>query len=88
MHLFVREVDDKPFDVFVILGRSGSDVTAFTVQSYDQDNGVLANPLTGAACDDIRRVVLEVTVQRNGVTESLRTKIFIRSMMSGAEGGS
>jgi ribonucleoside-diphosphate reductase alpha chain len=30
MHLFVREVDHKPFDVFVILGRSGSDVMAFT----------------------------------------------------------
>jgi len=30
MHLFVREVDNKPFDVFVVLGRSGSDVTAFT----------------------------------------------------------
>jgi hypothetical protein len=65
-----------------------SDVTAFTVQTYDEDDGVLANPLTGAACDDIRRVVLAVTVQRNAATESLRTKIFIRSMMSGAEGGS
>jgi prepilin-type N-terminal cleavage/methylation domain-containing protein len=65
-----------------------SDVTAFSVQTYDEDDGVLANPLTGAACDDIRRVVLDLTVQRNAVTESLRTKIFIRSMMSGAEGGS
>ena len=30
MHLFVRELDNKPFDVFVILGRSGQDVMAFT----------------------------------------------------------
>lgn len=28
--LFVREVENKPFDVFVILGRAGSDITAFT----------------------------------------------------------
>ncbi|MHC4429357.1 MAG: pilus assembly FimT family protein [Planctomycetota bacterium] len=65
-----------------------SDVTAFTVLTYDEDNGALATPLSGAACDDIRRVALNVTVNRNGVTESLRTRIFIRSMMSGAEGGS
>jgi hypothetical protein len=65
-----------------------SNVTAFTVQTYDEDDGALANPLTGAACDDIRRVALTVAVQRNGIAESLRAKVFIRSMMSGAEGGS
>ena len=64
-----------------------SDVAAFTVLTYDEDDGALAAPLSGAACDDIRRVVLNVTVQRNGVTESLRTRVFIRSTMSGAEGG-
>jgi prepilin-type N-terminal cleavage/methylation domain-containing protein len=64
------------------------DLAAFTVLTYDEDNGPLAAPLTGAACDDIRRIALNVTVQRNGVTESLRTRVFIRSMMSGAEGGS
>ena len=65
-----------------------SDVTAFTVLTYDQDDNPLAAPMSGAACDDIRRVALNVTVQRNGVSESLRTRVFIRSMMSGAEGGS
>jgi ribonucleoside-diphosphate reductase alpha chain len=30
MYLFVREKDAKPFDIFVILGRAGSDITAFT----------------------------------------------------------
>ncbi|MHC4101610.1 MAG: prepilin-type N-terminal cleavage/methylation domain-containing protein [Planctomycetota bacterium] len=62
-----------------------SDVTAFAVQTYDEDDGPLANPLTGAACDDIRRVQLNVTIQRNGASESLRTKVFIRSTMSGAD---
>ena len=65
-----------------------SDVTVFTVLTYDEDDAALVAPLSGAACDDIRRVALNVTVQRNGVTESLRTRVFIRSMMSGAEGGS
>jgi prepilin-type N-terminal cleavage/methylation domain-containing protein len=67
----------------VLLG----DVTSFSVQTYDQDNSPLANPLSGAACDDIRRVALDVTVQRNDATERLRTKVFIRSTMVGAEGG-
>jgi hypothetical protein len=58
------------------------------VLTYDEDDAALSAPLSGAACDDIRRVALNVTVQRNGVTESLRTTVFIRSMMSGAEGGS
>ena len=65
-----------------------SDVTVFTVLTYDEDDGALAAPLSGAACDDIRRVALNMTVQRNGVSQSPRTRIFIRSMMSGAEGGS
>ncbi|KAF0107080.1 MAG: ribonucleoside-diphosphate reductase alpha chain [Anaerolineaceae bacterium] len=30
MYLFIREIDKKPMDAFVILGRSGSDITAFT----------------------------------------------------------
>lgn len=30
MTLFVREYEGRPFDAFVILGRSGSDITAFT----------------------------------------------------------
>lgn len=30
MFLFVREVEGSPFDVFVVLGNSGSDITSFT----------------------------------------------------------
>jgi ribonucleoside-diphosphate reductase alpha chain len=30
MTLFIRELDSKPLDAFVVLGRSGSDITAFT----------------------------------------------------------
>ena len=30
MTIFIREVEEKPFDVFVVLGRSGADITAYT----------------------------------------------------------
>jgi hypothetical protein len=64
-----------------------TDVSAVDVKAYDQDNTELPGPLAGAACDDIRRVSIEITLLRNGVSQSLRSKVFIRSTMSGAEGG-
>lgn len=67
----------------VLLG----DVTACTVSTYDEDDTLLPGVLGGAGCDDIRRVRLDVTVTRNDVSESLRTKVFIRSTMQGAQGG-
>ena len=36
---------------------------------------------------DIRRIRVQITVQRSGVSETLRTKLFIRSTMSGAKVG-
>ena len=45
----------------------------------------IAATLAGAACDDIRRVSLTATVQRHGVSHTLRAKVFIRSTMHGSE---
>lgn len=59
------------------------DVTAFSVQAYDESNTALAASLSGAACDPIRRLELDLTLQRAGATATLRTKLFIRSTMSG-----
>ena len=59
------------------------DVSAFSVQTYDEDNAALGATLTGAACDPIRRIELDLTLQRSGVTTSLRTKLFVRSTMRG-----
>ncbi|MHC4415053.1 MAG: prepilin-type N-terminal cleavage/methylation domain-containing protein [Planctomycetota bacterium] len=61
-----------------------SDVTAFSVQAYNESNAVMVNPLSGGGCDNIRRIALDVTLARSGVSQSLRTKVFIRSTMSGA----
>ncbi len=60
-----------------------SDVTAFAISVYDQDDGVIAGDISNGACDPIRRVLLDVTLSRQNVTESLRSKVFIRSTMSG-----
>ncbi len=61
-----------------------TDVTALAISIYDEDNADLGASCAGAGCDAVRRVVVDVTTQRSGVTESLRFKAFIRSTMSGA----
>jgi prepilin-type N-terminal cleavage/methylation domain-containing protein len=60
-----------------------TDVTACTIATFDEDNAPLGASLAGAACDDIRRVSVSVTVTRGGVSETLRTKVFIRATMEG-----
>ncbi len=53
------------------------DVTGFTVSTFDSANA--GSP----ALIDIRRIAVVLTVQRSGITESVQTKVFIRSTMSG-----
>jgi len=65
----------------VLLG----DVTAFTVQAYNESNSALSATLSGTGCDPIRRVLVTVTLARHGITETLRTKVFLRCTVSGAE---
>ena len=60
-----------------------SDVTAFAISVYNQDNAAIVGDISGTDCDLIRRVMLDVTVSRHNVSESLRSKVFIRSTMSG-----
>ncbi|MHC4216883.1 MAG: prepilin-type N-terminal cleavage/methylation domain-containing protein [Planctomycetota bacterium] len=79
---------DVNLQVASVTGKLHTDVSAMTVKAFDQNDVELVGPLAGAACDDIRRISVEITLQRNGVSESLRGKVFIRSTMSGAEGGS
>ncbi|GEM_PF-853618 len=61
-----------------------SNVAGFVVQTYDESNTALAALLSGSACDAIRRVQFTITVTRGGVTETLRTRVFLRCMRSGA----
>lgn len=60
-----------------------SEVTMFSIQVFDEDNAALAASLSGISCDPIRRVSVSITLTRYGVSETLGTRVFIRSMMSG-----
>jgi prepilin-type N-terminal cleavage/methylation domain-containing protein len=60
------------------------DVTGFTVQTYNESNAALGASLSGSACDPIRRISITVTIQRSGITETLRTKVFLRNTLDGA----
>ena len=61
-----------------------NNVTSFTIATYDESNAALAATLSGASTRAIRRVEFQATVSRDGVTETLRMRAFIRSTMSGA----
>ena len=58
-----------------------TDLSAITVKAFDEDNTELALPLVGVDCDAVRRISVEITIQRAGVSETLRTKTFLRSTM-------
>jgi len=59
-------------------------VSTFTIQAFDADNTSLGATVSGAACDNIRRLAITVAITRNNVTETLRTKVFLRNTLSGA----
>jgi len=61
-----------------------ADVTAFTPKIYDESNTLIALPVNTTACDPIRRIELSFTIERYGVSETLRSRIFLRSTMDGA----
>lgn len=63
-------------------------VSAMTVQCYDESNSALATTLSGSACDAIRRIMVTITVTRAGLSDSLRTKVYLRCTMAGAAEGS
>lgn len=62
-------------------------VTSFSITCYDESNNSLANPISGTATQSIRRIQLQVTVTRQGLSETLRARAYIRSLMTGAKIG-
>lgn len=60
-------------------------VTAFTLAAFDADNGSLSLPRTGTDCDGIRRISIELSASGNVVSETIRTKVFLRCMALEAE---
>ena len=58
-------------------------VTGFAVQCYDESDAALAAALSGPQCYPIRRIKVSFTVSRQGISDTLRAKFFIRSTMQG-----
>lgn len=53
-----------------------------TIEAFDKDNTSLTLPL--ADTSTVRRIRVTLSATWNGVTETVRTKVYIRSMMSGS----
>jgi prepilin-type N-terminal cleavage/methylation domain-containing protein len=63
-----------------------TDVSALSILAFNESNTALAASLSGAACDAIRRVEVSITVTRQGRSETLRTRVFLRGAMAGGSG--
>jgi prepilin-type N-terminal cleavage/methylation domain-containing protein len=61
-----------------------NDVSSFTITAYNESNTALTPPLSGNATQAVRRLQLDVTLTRHGISETLRMKVYIRCTMSGA----
>lgn len=66
-----------------VMGDLLNDVTAFTIAAYDEDNALLVLPLGDVPSEAARRIEVTITLTRSGVTESLRTKVYLRSTITG-----
>lgn len=63
-----------------------TDVTAFTIDARDGADDAIGLPAAGAACDEVRRIRVAITIERSGVSESLGTTIALRCAITGAGG--
>jgi len=61
-----------------------NNVTALSLTCYDESNAALAATLSGSACTPVRRVEITLSSQRDGITETLRTRVFLRSQIAGS----
>lgn len=61
-----------------------ANVSAFSIRCYDQNNSALSTSLSGNACDAVQRIEITLTLTRSGVSETLRTRVFLRCLMAGA----
>ena len=60
------------------------DLSNVTLRAYGDAGELLPSTLAGDACRAIRRIEISLILQRRGVSHTLRTRLFLRSTMSGA----
>jgi len=63
-----------------------TDVAWFELEAFDESDEVVALPVRGAATEDVRRLRVSITLAREGVSERLEAKVFLRAGMSAGEG--
>ncbi|MBX9736930.1 MAG: prepilin-type N-terminal cleavage/methylation domain-containing protein [Phycisphaerales bacterium] len=61
-----------------------ANVTTFSIVPLDQSGAAIALPVSGAGTAAIQRFRITLTLSRSGINETLRTEVFIRSLMAGA----
>jgi prepilin-type N-terminal cleavage/methylation domain-containing protein len=61
-----------------------TDVDDLTFRYFNDVNTEIGPVLAGAACDPIRRIEISITLDRYGVQETLRSKVFLRCTLAGA----
>ena len=60
------------------------DVSALTISTFNDTNTALGATLSGAQCYPIRRIQIQFTITRSGVSQSLRTRVYLRALMEGS----
>ncbi len=56
-------------------------VSSLSLVAYGQNNTKLASTLSGSDCEAIRRIEIAITVAKGDVSNTIRTRIFLRCMM-------
>jgi prepilin-type N-terminal cleavage/methylation domain-containing protein len=59
-------------------------VQSLQIGATNQSGVALSLPLNGTSCDSVRCISIRLTVSREGVSDTLRTRVFIRSLVTGA----
>jgi prepilin-type N-terminal cleavage/methylation domain-containing protein len=60
------------------------EVSEFQIMVFDQDDAPLSLPRSDDGCDVIRRIAFSITLADSGLSETVRTKQFLRCTMSRA----
>ncbi|MDX2147124.1 MAG: prepilin-type N-terminal cleavage/methylation domain-containing protein [Planctomycetota bacterium] len=60
------------------------DVTALSLRAYDESNAILPASPSAAQRDLVRRIQITMTTTRQGVVETLRTRVFLRALAAGS----
>lgn len=58
-----------------------SNISSFSIATFDESNEALATSLSGSATADIRRVQITLVGSHAGVVDTIRTRVFPRACM-------